>query len=226
MNVYFLVEGKTEKKVYPKWLAYLAPQLKRVNFPSDVLADNYYLISGGGFPSILDNHLVDSAADVNASGKFDYFVLAIDTDDVSAKEKVEEVEEFIIDHNVVFNDCEVVILPQVVCMETWFLGNQRIYARNPSSAQISAFTSHYNTAQNDPEKMQQPERYSGSIGNYHFQYLKNMLREKNIRYSKTNPQGVTEPYYIDELCGRIKLEPNCLNSLQNFLMFLEKNSKK
>lgn len=225
MNVYFLVEGKTERKVYPKWLAYLAPQLKRVDFPSDVLTDNYYLISGGGFPSILDNHLIDSAADVNASGKFDYFVLAIDTDNVSATEKREEVEEFITDHNIVFNDCKLVILPQVVCMETWFLGNQRIYARNPSFAQISAFTCHYNTAQNDPEKMQQPKGYSGSIGDYHFQYLKNMLREKNIRYSKKNPQGVTESYYIDELRSRIKSDPNCLNSLQNFLMFLE-NSKK
>ena len=112
MNVYFLVEGKTERKVYPNWLKYLAPQLKRVDFPSDVLEDSYYLISGGGFPSILDNHLVDSAADVNASGKFDYFVLALDTDEVSATEKMEEVEEFITNHKVVFNNCEVVILPQ------------------------------------------------------------------------------------------------------------------
>ncbi|MCI5119785.1 MAG: hypothetical protein D3908_01060, partial [Candidatus Electrothrix sp. AUS4] len=172
MNVYFLVEGKTERKVYPKWLAYLAPQLNRVDFPSDALENNYYLISGGGFPSILDNHLVDSAADVNASGKFDYFVLALDTDDVSAAEKKEEVEEFIIDHNVVFSNCKVVILPQVVCMETWFLGNRRIYVRNPSSAEVSAFTGHYNTALDDPEKMKQPEGYSGSIGDYHFHYLK------------------------------------------------------
>ncbi|MCI5149019.1 MAG: hypothetical protein D3916_06480, partial [Candidatus Electrothrix sp. MAN1_4] len=151
------------------------------------------------------------------SGKFDYFILALDTDEVSATEKVEEVEEFIIDHDVVFNDCEVVILPQVVCMETWFLGNRRIYARNPSSAQVSAFTGHYNIAQDDPEKMRQPEGYSGSIGDYHFQYLKNMLREKNIRYSKKNPQGVTESYYIDELRNRITSDRNCLQSLQHFL---------
>ncbi|MCI5130180.1 MAG: hypothetical protein D3904_01365 [Candidatus Electrothrix sp. EH2] len=221
MNVYFLVEGKTEKKVYPKWLAYLAPQLKQVDFPFDVLTDNYYLISGGGFPSILDNHLVDSAADVNAAGKFDYFILALDTDDVSATEKREEVEEFISEHNIIFNDCEVVILPQVVCMETWFLGNRRIYARNPSSAQISAFTNHYNTAQDDPEKMRQPEGYSGSIGDYHFQYLKNMLREKNIRYSKTNPQAVKESYYIDELKSRIMSDRNCLHSLQKFFMLCD-----
>ena len=223
MNVYFLVEGKTERKVYPIWLAYLAPQLKRVDFPSDVLADNYYLISGGGFPSILDNHLVDSATDVNTSGKFDYFVLALDTDEVSATEKREEVEEFITNHNVVFNNCEVVILPQVVCMETWFLGNRRIYARNPSSAEVSAFTGHYNIAQDDPEKMRQPEEYNGSIGDYHFQYLKTMLREKKITssYRKSEPRGVTESYYIDELRSRITADQNCLRSLQNFFTLLE-----
>lgn len=31
MNLYFLVEGKrTERKVYPAWLAYLLPELKQV----------------------------------------------------------------------------------------------------------------------------------------------------------------------------------------------------
>lgn len=42
---------------------------------------------------------------------------------------------------------------------------------------------------------------------------------------KEHPQGVTESYYIDELRSRIKSEPTCLNSLQNFLMFLEKSKK-
>ena len=30
MNLYFLVEGKTEKKVYPQWLSHLIPGLKQV----------------------------------------------------------------------------------------------------------------------------------------------------------------------------------------------------
>ncbi|CAK8713667.1 DUF4276 domain-containing protein [Candidatus Electrothrix aarhusensis] len=220
MNLYFLVEGKTERKVYPKWLAHLAPQLEQVNFPCEATDNNYFLISGGGFPSILDNHLKDSVSDINNSGNFDYLVLLIDTDDVSAAEKIEEVKEFVRSNDIIFNDCEFIILPQVVCMETWFLGNPRIYSKNPSSAECSAFSKHYDVARNDPEKMRQPQESCGSIGDYHFQYLKAMLRGKNIRYSKKNPQEVTKPYYIEALRNRIELDQNCLSSMRNFFCAL------
>ncbi len=36
MNLYFIVEGKTEQKVYPSWLSYLLPELQRVKNPSKV----------------------------------------------------------------------------------------------------------------------------------------------------------------------------------------------
>jgi hypothetical protein len=221
VNVYFLVEGKTERKVYPKWLGYLAPHLERVNVPCDATNNNYYLISGGGFPSILDNHLRASVEDVNAAGNYDYLVLAIDADDISADEKEQEVYRFASNNNIVLDNCKLIVMPQVVCMETWFLGNRRIYARNPSSDDISALTKHYNTANNDPEKMIQPEGYSGSIGDYHFHYLKTMLREKHIRYSKSEPQAVTESYYIEELRSRVAVDQNSMGSLRNFFNFLE-----
>lgn len=224
MNIYFLVEGKTERKVYPKWLAYLAPHLERVGSPGDAVNNNYYLISGGGFPSILDNHLVDSVNDVNETGKYDYLVLAIDADDISADEKEEEVRRFVSSNNIVLTNCELIVMPQVVCMETWFLGNRRMYARNPSSHEVSALTKHYNTANNDPEKMRQPKGYSGSIGDYHFHYLKTMLREKNISYSKSIPQGVTEPYYIEDLRSRVASDQNSMGSLRNFFSFFEMQS--
>jgi hypothetical protein len=47
MNLYFLVEGKrTEKKVYPAWLAHLLPELQRVQNYDQVNQNNYYLFSG------------------------------------------------------------------------------------------------------------------------------------------------------------------------------------
>lgn len=47
----FWIEGKrTEKKVYPAWLSILTPHLKKVNIAGDVSDDNYYLISGEGYP--------------------------------------------------------------------------------------------------------------------------------------------------------------------------------
>ena len=45
MNIYFLVEGnRTEKKIYPQWLTYLVPKLKRVKYHDEVTSNNYYLI--------------------------------------------------------------------------------------------------------------------------------------------------------------------------------------
>lgn len=57
MNLYFLVEGVTERKLYPKWINYLLPSLTRVFSPDEAEQNNYYLISGGGFPSLLDEIL-------------------------------------------------------------------------------------------------------------------------------------------------------------------------
>ncbi len=223
MNIYFLVEGKTEWKVYPKWLTHLAPHLERVNVPGDAANNNYYLISGGGFPSILDNHLIASVSDVNAAGNYDYLVLAIDADDISAEEKEEEVRSFVTSNNIVLDSCKLIVMPQVVCMETWFLGNRCIYAIDPASDDVLALMKHYNAADNDPEKMRQPEGYSGSIGAYHFHYLKTMLREKGITtsYRKSQPIGVTKPDYIEELRSRVASDQNSMGSLRNFFNFLE-----
>ncbi len=221
MNVYFLVEGKTERKVYPKWLSYFLPYLSRVNYPEDAKKNNYYLISGGGYPSILDNHLVDSIRDINAvDGIYDYFVLALDTDDLDAKTKCEEVTNFVKENNINFGSCQLVIIPQVVCMETWFLGNRRIFARNPKSSECADLARHYNTSLLDPEKMPKPIGYEGTVGDYHYKYLKIMLAERNVRYSKPSPKDVTESYYISELRSRLETDNYCLKSMRYFFQFL------
>lgn len=224
MNIYFLVEGKTERKVYPKWIAHFAPVLSRINCPTDAVENNYYLISGGGFPSILDNHFADSVKDVNSIDNYDFLVLVIDTDNVSEAQKREEVFEYIHANNISLTNCELVIIPQVVCMETWFLGNRRIYARNSSSIEITAFSQHYDVANNDPELMGVSNNYSGTIGNFHYQYLKSMLRAKNIRYSKTSPKDVGRTHYINELEMRLENDTNSLHSMRSLFSFFRKIS--
>ena len=96
MNLYFLVEGKTEGKVYPQWLEHLLPvDFSRINNASQASKNNYYLISGGGYPSILDNHLRNAVEEVNEDGNYDWLILVIDADDITAQSKIEEVEQFI-----------------------------------------------------------------------------------------------------------------------------------
>lgn len=221
MNVYFLVEGKTERKVYPKWLSSLVPDLKRVDNPVDVDLNNYYLISGGGYPSLLNNHLIDSVADVNNVGRFDLLVLVIDTDDQSTDEKIAEVKQFVKDNNIKLEACRLVIVPQVICMETWFLGNNKIYPRVSPTAECSSFANHYNISKYDPELMKKPSSHIGSNADFHYEYLKVILKSKNIRYSKNHPQEVHEAHYINELKNRIKSDPAALKSMARLFAFFD-----
>ncbi len=67
MNLYFLVEGKrSERRLYPAWLATLLPEHRRVENVQDAAINNYYLISGEGYPSILGVHLPRAIKDCDS----------------------------------------------------------------------------------------------------------------------------------------------------------------
>ena len=130
MNIYFLVEGKrTEMKVYPKWLKILVPKLTRVQWHHQVVENNYCIFTGDGFPSLLDNHLRNSIDDVNTNGKFNYFVICLDSDDDSVEERRKQVLDFIEYEKIRLNDTQLVIIVQNKCFESWFLGNRRIFKK-------------------------------------------------------------------------------------------------
>ncbi|MFD2112086.1 hypothetical protein [Thiorhodococcus fuscus] len=221
MNIYFLVEGKTERIVYPKWLAYFLPELSRVDSPRDAVENNYYLISGGGFPGILTDHLVNAVDDFNECGSYDYLALVIDGDDLSFQEKTDEVRSFVKDEGLVIGDDSLKIFPQIVCMETWFLGNKRIYSRNPSDKDVALLSRHYDVSVYDPEIMPKPNDYVGTLARFHYSYLKAMFRDKNISYSKSRPGAVCEPSYVRHLVNRLESEPSCLQSMRHLLGFFE-----
>lgn len=69
MNLDFLLEGKrTERKVYPMWLSILKPAMVKISYAADANDNNYYLMSGEGYPSLL-NHLENAIAEINEIGK-------------------------------------------------------------------------------------------------------------------------------------------------------------
>lgn len=223
MNIYFLVEGaKTEPKVYPQWLRYLIPELLQVKFAREAKENNYYLLSGKGSPRLLTEELANSVTEINELGNYNHLVLVIDTDNVSEQEKIEEVEKFMADNGIILNDsCHLHIVAQKCCIETWFLGNRKVYTKNPGNQ--SDFYNHknfYDVSKNNPESMLKPNQFNGSTSIYHEVYLRKMLAEKNIRYSKSDPREVGESYYLDELKKRVN-ETNHLSSLKIFLNFCE-----
>jgi hypothetical protein len=220
MNIYFLVEGKrTEMKVYPKWLSILIPELKRVQWHHEVVKNNYCIFTGDGFPSLLDNHLKNSIEDVNSSGNFDYFVICLDSDEDTIKERHQQVLDFIDEENLQLKEStKIVIIVQNKCFETWFLGNPRIFKKNPTSSFLIDCIRHYDVKNNDPELMEKPTSFEHTTAIYHSTYLQEIFTERKIQYSKKNPQEVTEKYFLDQLIERNR-KTNHINSFKFFIDF-------
>ncbi|MFM6395245.1 MAG: hypothetical protein ACKPFF_01005, partial [Planktothrix sp.] len=133
MNIYFLVEGKsTERKIYPKWLEYLIPNLVRVQYYDQVENNNYYLISGEGYPKILYDGLENAVDKILEAPRYDYLVICVDADEESVEERIQYIREFISGKEINLGKTKVEIIIQNRCIETWLLGNKRIFdSRQP-----------------------------------------------------------------------------------------------
>ena len=221
MNIYFLVEGdQTERKVYPIWLKYLVPRLVRVNCCDDVVKNHYYLACGGGFPSIIDVHLNNAVTDVNEHGNFDYLILCLDVDDSTPEDLVQLIHKNFQENRIGLVSTQLVIIFQNKCFETWFLGNRKIFKRNPSNQQLRKYITHYNVLEDDPENMPKTDDFKGSTSYFHSDYFRLICRERNCRYSKEHPGLVTENSFLDELVARFQ-ETKHVPSFGRFVLFCE-----
>jgi hypothetical protein len=225
MNVYFLVEGKrTEKKVYPKWLSELVPQLTEVKDPNKAVSNNYYLFSGNGFPSLLHNHLANSVFDVNAIGNFDYFAICLDSDECSVEERKQEVIDFMNNEGIcLIEKTKFILIVQNKCIETWLLGNIKVFKRNPHSVDLREYIAFYDVSKQDPELMNNSGEFE-TTAQFHEIYLKELLSERNIQYTKKNPRGVTEQAYLHQLIQRT-VKTKHIPSFARFLEFCEELNK-
>ncbi|MGB0887912.1 MAG: hypothetical protein ACPGSL_07305 [Vicingaceae bacterium] len=221
MNVYFIVEGRrTEKKVYPVWLSHLIPNLQRVTYSFEAKENNYYLFNGNGFPALLHNHLRNSIEEVNDLANYNYLVLVLDVDESTINGRKEEVISFLKAEKLSLINTELIIIPQNRCIESWFLGNTKIFKPNPQSSELSEYIKFYNVKQDDPEKMGLLDGFN-THSQFHAEYCTEFLRERNIRYSKTRPNGVTEKDYLESLIKRVD-ETSHLPSFKILLDFCDK----
>lgn len=217
MNIYLLVEGeKTELQVYPKWISYMIPELVRVHSFSSVTDSSYYLFSGQGIPSIY-NHAVNAIKDINSINKYNYLIIALDAEELTVEYRKSKVYEHLEKANIALNkNCKLEIIVHNRCMETWFLGNPKVYKRNPQGKTFRQNTAHYNVEINDPELMEKLPEFSRTA-HFHESYLREMLKEHDIRYRKSRPKEVTEKYYFEELVKRVQNFPDHLKSLSSFI---------
>lgn len=226
MNIYFLVEGRrTEFKVYPKWLSHLLPELTRVEQAHLAQKNNFFIFSGQGYPSILHNHLRNSVDDVNEFVVFNYLVLCIDSDEETVEQREIEVLEFIKKEEIELNEnTELILIIQNRCFETWFLGNRKIFKNNPQSKSLKPFIKFYNVKKDDPELMGKLETHA-THAQFHSAFLRELLSEKNIEYTKANPKGVMEEHFLNELIKR-SYATNHIQTFKSFIDFCNKIKNK
>lgn len=227
MNAYIIVEGdRTETSIYPAWLSIIAPDLQRINDPWQVKENCYYLFSGGGIPNIY-HHTVQSVIDINNinSGdyKFDCLMICLDTEQESREYILEQIDSYLKASNVKPQGFQIVVFEQKVCMETWFLGNRKIFKSNPQDTDLLRYINYYNVGDNDPELMGNIDKNKFStIAGFHFKYLKSMLAERNIRYSKNNTEAICKQDYLEELIKRYK-ETSHLKTFGSWYEFVRDN---
>lgn len=221
MNVYFLVEGKRcERKLYPMWLSLAAPHLTQVSNLAQVTENTYFLISGEGYPSILDIHLPNAIRDVESIKKFDVLVVVLDAEEHSIQDRIDQVVLAVTKSSKKLNSADFEIVVQNRCIETWLLGNRKIFVRQPQDSELRQYAAYYDVQKNDPEFMPYPSNFTNHA-QFHLAYLKSIFRERGIAYTKTNPRYAGEKHFFDQLIKRVTDSPDHLKTFSQFLRLCE-----
>lgn len=207
MNVYIVVEGEqTEMTVYPAWLSILAPNMKQILDARDLTNDSYYLFCGHGIPHIYQ-HVTNSVQDINSinsqgGNTYDYLVVCLDTENETREDIDNHLKEYMAKAGVSPQGFQIIIFEHKVCMETWFLGNRRLFKDNPNEPEMIKYLRHYNVKKDNPEDMESIEPDRWNTAQYHLKYLKAMLKERNLKYDKNNTAIVCAKDYLTELVDR------------------------
>lgn len=206
-----MVEGETtERKVYRAWIELVFPSLKKAERLEDVWHDTYRLFSISGNTDRVDNinralqeieeHNV--GAPNTGRGCFDCLFVCLDAEDATIDLKTEQVRTLTagcaqptVCHPIIHN----------CCIETWFLGNRRMMKRrNVQNQQLREWKDFYDVSELCPELMDKPPQYTRTKAWFHHDYLKEMLRERGLSYSKEIPTPVKELSYLQALIERFQ----------------------
>ncbi len=216
MNLCFLVEGKrTEHKVYRKWVEHTFPSFTFVWADIKKVTDDCYcIIRRQGFPDVLESGIEDVLMEMKDNDNIDHLFICMDAENEGYNVRFAEIEEEIknVENKIGANPrIKIHIIVQNCCIETWFLGHTKMLRRHPDSKQLSEFKLFFDVSIDNPEKMGCLKGYS-TKAKFHKAYLKEMLRERNYKYSENHPGIVIKKEYLDALRERCE-STNHLDSL-------------
>lgn len=200
MNYYMLVEGLAEKAIYRQWVPFVRPGLTYCNDPSEMIDNNFAIVSGGGYPMYLDMILA-AIEDVRQLGN-SRLVVAVDSEDMTEAEKLQEIDQQISAHAPAELDYKIVV--QHFCFEAWALGNRKAGPRNPKAADLKGFKSAFDVLTKDPQLLPAMDDDHNRAQTAHL-YLRSMLRDRSptMIYTKSNPSVVATEDYLRQLQGRL-----------------------
>lgn len=214
MNIYIVVEGETEKSVYASWIPFVNPKLQKVDYPEIALNNNYYIVSGGGFPQYYDV-IDDAILNITQYNQYDRLVIAIDSDDMTRQDKYNEVVQFL-QHKQCQANIKIII--QHFCFETWALANRLVVRKQPRTERLRYYKSIYNVRSNDPENL--PPLTAKELNRSQFAevYLRSALNDKhhNLTYKKGDATIVGDSKYYVQVKNRY-ISMNHIASLSEFL---------
>ena len=216
MNYYILVEGeRVETAVYNKWISYLNSELGPISHISEFKENNYLIFAGYGYPNYFEviNNAIQDALD---NPIIDYLVIAIDSEEMTYKEKYQEVYDFVLNY---VDKINIIIIVQHFCIETWALGNRLIIRRNPENSQLRRYIKYFNVVSNDPELLPSFEQEHLTRSQFAEKYLRKALNDKyrNLTYSKNKPDVLVHPKYFQQ----VKLRYDTTKHIRSFGKFLD-----
>ena len=214
MNVYLIVEGTVEKKVYPYWITLVNPSLKIVNSLDEVRHNNLIIYSGEGYPHYFDV-IRDGVEDVAANDQLDRLVIAIDSEAMSYNEKRWEIDEFV---RSLGKSLDYKIIVQHFCLETWALGNKAVATRSPKEIQLRKYREYFDVLKKDPELLPDYPEDSLTRSQFAEHYLRKLLNEKyrNLTYTKRNPKALLHKKYFERVKRRLETTGH-ISSFRDFL---------
>lgn len=215
MNIYLVVEGPVgERRVYAHWIPLVNRQLTVVTTLESVVSNNVIIFSGGGYPNYFE--VIEAGVrDVDANDTFDRLVVAVDSEELSYQEKLDEIDEFIKSLGVGI-DYRIVV--QHFCLETWALGNRLIVPRQPKDSKVREYRRHYDVLINDPEQLTAYPLEDWTRAQFAERYLRRLLNEKyrNLTYTKSNPSALLNDKYFERVKSRFT-ETGHIPSFEPFL---------
>lgn len=216
MNVYVLVEGEhTEIEVYKAWIPLINPQLSYARSLDDVDENKFMLFAGFGYPGYLDR-IVGAIDTVNSNLSIDRLVIAVDSEDLSLDEKLNELNNLLDIHKC---RVEVKLVIQHFCIETWALGNRLLLGRNIQDYELRKYKQIFDISTEDPERLPDYPPKNINRAQFAFRYLVLAIREKyhKLVYSKRKPLVLTHPKYLEQLKKRFH-ETGHIASFEMFLL--------